>query len=177
MKSLRTMGKWAFIVTGSLTAIIGFWGLHNFRLALNGSTSLPENAFLMWAWPKTIWKGAVIAAYPPEAYSAQFQGLYFTKRVVGMPGDVVRHRDNAVCIEATCFPLHMKDGKPFAPPLPAGVIPPGHYAAFGTTADSLDSRYATVGLFDIKNVIAVGVSTNLLPHWKEIKKWADAKGY
>ncbi|WP_258028286.1 S26 family signal peptidase [Cereibacter sphaeroides] len=50
---------------------------------------------------------------------------------------------------------------PFAPALAEGVIPDGHYAAFGSSADSLDSRYATVGLFARETIRAVGVGTTL----------------
>lgn len=175
--TLRDLARRSFMVGGSLFVVAGFWLLHNGRLTLNASHSLPEPAYLMWAWPKVIWTGAVISADPPASYAARFDGLLFTKRVVGLPGDRIEHRDGAVCVAGECFPLALKDGAPFAPALAEGVIPDGHYAAFGSSADSLDSRYATVGLFARESIRAVGVGTTLVPHWKELKAWADAHGY
>jgi hypothetical protein len=48
-------------------------------------------------------------------------------------------------------------------------------AAFGTSPDSLDSRYATVGLFSTESIVAIGVGTDLIPNWKELQAWADAR--
>ena len=167
----------AVIGVGALFALSGFWALHNLRLTLNGSSSLPDNAFIMWAWPQWIWRGAVIAAEPPAAYRAQFEGFYFTKRVVGLPGDRVTHEGDSVCVGGSCFELAERNGQPFAEPLEEGVIAAGMYAAFGTSPDSLDSRYGTVGLFRAEQIVAVGLGTNLVPHWKELRKWAEAHGY
>ncbi|MFC3058408.1 S26 family signal peptidase [Paenirhodobacter populi] len=173
--TLRTLLRRSFIVGGSVFVVFGFWALHNFRLNINASESLPDHAYLMWAWPKVVWRGAVIAAVPPAAYAQSFEGYYFTKQVVGLPGDRIAHRDGAVCVAGECFSPALRDGRPFAEPLAEGVIPEGMYAAFGSAPNSLDSRYATVGLFSANDIVAVGFGTNLIPHWKEIKAWADAR--
>lgn len=169
--------RWSIITCGAVFCLAGFWALNAFRLNINASDSMPDHAYVMWAWPKLIWRGAVIAADPPEAYAGRFEGLYFTKRVEGLPGDRIFHVGNAVCIEARCFPLAIRDGEVFDAPLPEGLIPPGSYAAFGTSDDSLDSRYATVGLFARDRIRAVGFGTDLIPEWKELKAWLDARGY
>ena len=109
-------------------------------------------------------------------FSSPKDGMRLIKRIVGIPGDLIEHRGDQVCIAAECFPLAMKNGQPFAPPLAEGVIPDGFYAAFGTSADSLDSRYATIGLFSEERIHATGFGTNLFPHWTELKQWADARG-
>ncbi|WP_226554732.1 S26 family signal peptidase [Celeribacter naphthalenivorans] len=172
--------KWSFVAIGSMSAAIGFWALHDLRITLNGSDSLPENAFVMWTWPQVIWRGAVISAVPPEAYAEHFEGVYFTKRVIGKPGDLITHDGGALCVETDeskiCFKAIEREGQAFAPLTAEGVIPAGMYAAFGTTENSLDSRYSTVGLFPKENIIAVGVGANWIPHWKEIKAWSDARG-
>lgn len=169
--------RWSAIVAGSLAVATGFWSINALRLNLNASSSLPEHAFVMWTWPQFTWRGAVIAATPPAAYGQNFEGLLLTKRVVGVPGDVVTHEGGDVCVAGQCFSLFMKDGRAFAPPLRPGVIPEGFYAAFGTSEDSLDSRYDTIGLFDEDEIVAVGFGTNLIPHWKDLKTWADARGW
>lgn len=175
MTSIRAL-KYSFIVAGSLFVATGFWALSTVRVNLNGSSSLPFNAFVMWGWPKLVWHGAMIAAYPPPAYSEAFKGFYFTKEVKGLPGDIVRHDDDGrVCINSDCFTLATPNGKQFGSPLPEGPIPNGMVAAFGTSPDSLDSRYAEVGLFSLDRIVAVGVGTDLIPHWKDIKAWSDKR--
>lgn len=175
--SARLIARRGFMVLGTLFCLSGFWALNAFRLNINASTSMPDNAYLMWTWPKLVWRGAVIAALPPHAYADRFEGLYFTKRVLGMPGDRISHVDGAVCVNGTCHPPVMRGDAPFAPPLPEGVIPPGMYAAFGISPDSLDSRYATIGLFPRDRIVAVGFGTNLVPNWKDLKAWADGQDY
>jgi type IV secretory pathway protease TraF len=169
--------RWTVIVAGSLAVAAGFWSINALRVNLNGSNSLPENAFVMWTWPQLTWRGAVIAATPPPSYGQTFEGLLITKKIVGLPGDVVTHDGDAVCVAGQCFALFIRDGRPFAPPLAEGEIPEGFYAAFGASDDSLDSRYATIGLFEETRIVAVGIGTNIIPHWKDLKAWADARGW
>jgi type IV secretory pathway protease TraF len=171
------IAKWSAVVAGSLFVAAGFWTLSTVRINLNGSSSLADNAFVMWGWPRVLWHGAIIAAPPPAAYADQFKGFYFTKEVKGLPGDEITHDDAGnVCLRGECFEIALRDGKPFAPALPEGVIPEGMVAAFGTSPDSLDSRYATVGLFSTESIVAIGVGTDLIPNWKELQAWADARG-
>lgn len=163
------------MVGGCLFAAAGFWGLNAVRININASESMPDHAYVMWTWPQAKWRGMVIAAEPPEAYASHFEGFYFTKRIVGVPGDLVEHRAGAVCVAGECFALALRNGQPFAPPLAEGPIPAGHYAAFGASDDSLDSRYATIGLFSEDRILATGFGTDLIPHWTELKQWADAR--
>ena len=172
----KTLARWSFVIAGALFAVFGYWGLYNLRLTINASHSLPQHAFIQWAWPQVLWKGAIMSVTPPQVFAAQFQGLYFTKEVVGLPGDAITHNAaGEVCVSERCYPLWLKDGKPFSAAIAPGVIPEGMVAAFGQSADSLDSRYGIVGLFPQSQIAAVGFGTDLVPHWKELKAWLDAR--
>lgn len=174
--TFRSVARRSFMIGGVLFAAVSFWGLNALRINLNASGSMADHAYVMWTWPQTRWRGMVIAAAAPDAYARQFEGLFFTKRIVGLPGDLIEHRAGNVCVAGECFPLAMQNGRPYAPPVPEGPIPDGFYAAFGTSPDSLDSRYATIGLFSRDRILATGFGTNLIPHWTELKSWADARG-
>ena len=174
--SVKRAAKGSFMTFGVLFALFGYWALYNLRLTMNASQSLPQNAFIMWAWPQNLWKGAIISVTPPHVFAGQFQGLYFTKEVVGLPGDEITHNSTGeVCVSGHCYPLWLKDGQPFAAAIAPGVIPEGMVAAFGQSPDSLDSRYDVVGLFPMSQIAAVGFGTDLVPHWKELKAWLDAR--
>ena len=43
---LRPILRWGFVTTGSVVAILGYWGLANLQLTLNGSDSLPDTAYV-----------------------------------------------------------------------------------------------------------------------------------
>lgn len=162
------------IVTGIAIILAGFWTLQFVRITLNGTASLPDNAYVMWTWPKRITYGTIISAPTPEVFEEVFGGYYFTKKVVGLPGDEISHsEDGSVCVNNKCFKLVEQDGEPFAPAISEGVIPEGKYAAFGDSEDSLDSRYQIVGLFAKDDIYAVGFGTNIIPHWTDIKAWTE----
>lgn len=158
-------------------ALLAVAGLLSFfatstRIVFNGTHSLPHNGYLMFAWPKLVHRGGYIAASAPETYRDQFEDLVFVKRVIGLPGDEIRHDRGGICIEDNCFVPLLVEGTPFAPLTSEGVIPEGQYAAFADAPDSLDSRYDTVGLFTEAQIVAAGWPIPI-PHWKDIKSWLD----
>ena len=168
---LRPILRWGFVTTGSVVAILGYLGLANLQLTLNGSDSLPDTAYVQWRWPDTIWKGAIVAVPPPAVFGDRLSGASVVKRVAGLPGDVIQHNDGKVCVLPECFAPEMRGGKPFAPLLQEGVIPEGRIAIFGDAPDSFDSRYASFGLIPMDQVEAVGVALDGFPHWTRIAAW------
>ena len=150
--------------------LVLLYGATCVRITLNGTQSLPHNAYAMVVWPKIVWRGAYGAFEPPKTYHDTFSGLVFVKKIVGRAGDVVQHRDGKVCIAEDCFAPFMMDGAAFDAPLAEGTIGSSQYAAFAQAPDSLDSRYASVGLFHRNDLKAVGVPLPF-PHWKELSVW------
>ena len=137
-------------------------------LVFNATDSLRGHGFLAFKFPKPLIRGSVVVAPPPARYADKFEGLVFTKRLIGKPGDMITHEPGAVCITGHCFELAKRDGQSFGAPLEAGQIPPGFVALFGDTPSSLDSRYQAVGLFAISDIIAVGFAIPGFPHWSSL---------
>lgn len=149
-----------------------FFAVTSTRLVMNGSHSLPHNGYLMFSWPLIITRNSYVAAQVPAAYAEDLEGLVFVKRIVGLPGDILRHEDGALCVRTECFPAAQTGGAPFDALTAEGPIPAGFYAAFADAPDSLDSRYASVGLFARADILAAGWPIPI-PHWMEVKAWLD----
>ncbi|MEO0464884.1 MAG: S26 family signal peptidase [Pseudomonadota bacterium] len=128
---------------------------------INASPSLPNWAF--WLDKKTpITRGSLIFFEPPksELVETHFgkEPQMFGKRVLGMPGDVVRHEGDQVFI----------NGKPIATRLkqtslgisltkgPQGEIPEGCFYAGTDHPRGLDSRYAEIGFVCAKQIVGSG---------------------
>lgn len=137
-------------------------------VVVNATDSLKAHGFFVLKYPKPMVRGAVVLIAPPERFADKFEGLQFAKRLTGLPGDVIRHEGGAVCINAACFAQAQKNGEPFGTLLPEGRIPDGAIALMGESPSSLDSRYAEVGLFTTRDVIAVGVPIPWFPHWTDL---------
>ena len=139
-------------------------------VVFNATDSLRGHGFLAFKFPKPLIRGSVVVAPPPAIYADKFEGLVFTKRLIGKPGDEIVQVGGSVCIQGQCFEPATRDGQAFGRLLNAGVIPNGFVALFGETPTSLDSRYQKVGLFAIKDIIAVGFSIPGFPHWSALPK-------
>lgn len=119
-------------------------------LLINASPSLPNWAF--WLDKKTpIHRGSLIFFEPPQSgvVERHFGGgsQMFGKRVLGIPGDVVRHEGDAVLINgekvATLLAVTRR-GVPLTRG-PEGVIPKDCYYTGTSHPRGLDSRYAEIG--------------------------------
>jgi len=156
-------------ITGVVTAAL-FFVLAEGTVVLNGSTSLPHAGYFMLRWPLILSRGAYVAFQPPAGLAPHFEGLSFIKRIVGVAGDRVASNGESVCIAGICrtlLPTLSADG---VLATPEGVIPEGFIAVFGDSPDSLDSRYAVVGLVPTADVQAAGIPVPL-PHWREVQTW------
>ncbi|MEO0688690.1 MAG: S26 family signal peptidase [Pseudomonadota bacterium] len=128
---------------------------------INASPSLPHWAF--WLDKRApIARGSLIFFEPPKSELLETHfGIgpqMFGKRVLGMPGDVVRHEGEQVFI----------NGKPIATRLdetslgialtqgPQGVIPEGCFYAGTYHPRGLDSRYAEIGFVCTKQIMGSG---------------------
>lgn len=164
--------RWRLGAALLVLAGVLFFAVTSTRLVMNGSHSLPHNGYLMFSWPLIIARDSYVAAHVPAAYAEDLEGLVFVKRIVGVPGDILRHENGALCVASECFPVALVNGAPFDALTAEGPIPAGHYAAFADAPDSLDSRYASVGLFAREDIIAAGWPIPI-PHWTEVKAWLE----
>ena len=128
---------------------------------INASPSLPNWAF--WLDKQTpIARGSLIFFEPSKSKLVQRhfgkEPQMFGKRVLGMPGDVVRHEgaqvfinDKAIAtrLEKTRLGVSLTKG-------PQGTIPEGCFYAGTNHPRGLDSRYAEIGLVCAKQIMGSG---------------------
>ena len=143
----------------ALTAITG-WRDHH-ALLINASTSLPNWAFLIHHNRSPARGDYVFFEPPPSALIRRHFGsgpLLFGKRVLGMPGDTVRHWDRSVTINARLIAF-TKPASRLGEPLaigPSGVIPAGCYYVGTDHKDGFDSRYAAIGFICAARIVGTG---------------------
>lgn len=170
---MTRVGRNAVWVGTFLTMGLAYFVLAFGTFAMNGSASLPQNGYLMLRWPHIYPRNFYIAFDAPDIVSERFAQIPFIKRVAGRPGDEITVVGNTVCIVDVCRKLLPKLVDVGMKPLMAGVIPAGHLVVFGDTADSLDSRYNSIGLLPYEQVIAVGLPLPV-PDWVEVRAWLDS---
>ncbi len=142
--------------------------LDQFNIIMNASQSLDEPAFVVFEHPILLRRGAVVAAQMPDVLQDRFGDYQFVKRIGGLPGDeITLDADGSPCVNDACYPLWIKDGQPVAARISPGVIPDGHYAVFGTSPDSLDSRYGVIGLISEDQLIGRGWPLPMIADWRE----------
>ncbi|HZX25628.1 MAG TPA: conjugative transfer signal peptidase TraF [Telluria sp.] len=81
----------------------------------------------------------------------------FFKVIRGVAGDRITVHDRHIYVngvEMGWAKPHSVDGRALAP-IPAMVIPPGHYYVQGTSPDSFDSRYQASGLVRADQIVAI----------------------
>jgi len=155
---------------------IAFGGSALFTLAkadiiLNATDSLRSNAFVVYDWPLVLRRGAVIAADMPPVLADDFGEHAYVKVIRGLPGDeIVVLDDGVTCVAGYCAPPLIKDGAAWAPAIAPMVIPEGKYAVFGTSENSLDSRYDVIGLIPEETIHAAGFSVPF-PQWEVLAGW------
>lgn len=163
-------GRVALVACLSLFIVAGFFTLAFGRFVLNGTASLPHHGYLMWSWPNLPVRGAYVAFAAPKAVDQRFQNFSFVKRIVGLPGDLVKVKGATVCVEADCRTLLPELLERGLMPLAAGPVPEGSLVVFGDAPDSLDSRYGRVGFIAMDSIEAMGFPIPS-PHWKELRRW------
>ena len=159
------------VLVGIIT-LVGFYLLSAGTVVLNGTNSLPHNGYAMISWPISPWRGSYVAFDAPPVVDTRYRNLRFIKRVVGMPGDEIVWHGTSVCVAQVCRePLPSLTAQGFAP-LPRSIVPDKSYVVFGDVPDSLDSRYAVIGLVSLDQITAVGVPAPI-PHWTEVQTWFE----
>lgn len=145
------------------------------RVDVNYTNSLPDHVFItIKGWTSGIQYGDYIAyRFPNESPISPFRkGDHMVKIVLGKPGDEIKINDQrqvriirAGTLESTTdIPDFLggvnagisktvsRAGKRLEP-ISAGIIPEGRFYAYAPHADSLDSRYALVGLIGTDDII------------------------
>lgn len=162
-----TRGRVVLVGLATFGLVLAVYFHAAFALVLNGTNSLPHSAYAMVQYPKIIRVGSYSLFEPTEMFRRDFG---FVKEVIGLPGDVVEHRAGLVCVRARCLKPQTAYGA-LEVLTPQGVIPKDHYFMAGQTDDSLDSRYAALGLVHIDQIKAVGIAIPRFPHWTVLKDW------
>ena len=130
--------------------------IQRYRFAINQTESLPNWAFIADQTRKHPHRGELIAFVPPENPFYP-KGMVFGKIVAGVPGDRIELRGREVIVAGRPVGLAKpasRTGVPVAP-ISAGVIPPDHYFVMTPHPDSLDSRYAMIGLIPRARILGV----------------------
>lgn len=149
---LHLQRRWQWWVLTVIPVVL-FQGF--FMLSFNVLTdSLPHAAYLVFKLDREPVRGGYYAfhfigagPYPRDAP--------FVKEFAGVPGDVVAVVDREVFVNDRSVGVAKeltKTGFPLQP-IEAGAIPAGQYYVHAPNPDSLDSRYAMVGLISKTRVI------------------------
>lgn len=140
-------------------------------IVMNASHSLDEPAYVMLEHPVLLTHGALVSAQMPDILQARFGDFHFVKRIGGLPGDVITlDGDGSPCVNNVCYPPFIKDDAPISAPIAPGLIPEDHYALFGTSHDSLDSRYAVIGLITKDDLVGRGWPMPFMADWREVSQ-------
>lgn len=143
-----------------LLAVIAFHGgsqaLARYRFALNQTESLPNWAFIADQFNRTPQRGQLVAFVPPATpfYPA---GMVFCKIVAGVPGDRVEVRGRDFWVAGKFVGRAKERSRDGLAVLASrgGVIPRDQYFLMTPHPDSLDSRYALIGLVPKARVLGV----------------------
>ena len=140
-------------------------------IIMNASQSLDEPSFVMLDHPFWLSHGVVVSATMPSVLQANYGAYQYVKRIGGVPGDEITLDDaGSPCVNGVCYPVWFKDDAPVAPTIAPGIIPPNHYALFGTSPDSLDSRYSIIGLIPEDTLVGRGWALPIKADWREVSE-------
>ena len=156
-RSWRKVGAAAIVLVAALTLKTGQEVLTRYRVGFNETDSLGNWGYIVDTQKRQPARGNLVAFVVPdnEYYPT---GSSFVKRVAGVPGDVIERRDGQVFVAGSPVGLlktHDRSGRPVEPG-PVGIIPTGKIYVAGDHKDSLDSRYAVIGLVDSRRIIGIG---------------------
>ena len=145
------------LMTYLVLGIAVVWFGSNFKLAVNVTDSLPGKVYLIakGVLPQARNEPVAFVWHDPKRQTQYPDGVTFLKLVGGMPGDEITHDGRLISVnEWTLTPKEFaKTGVKLDPNPASGPIPPQSYFVVGMHKDSLDSRYAMVGLVYQKQVI------------------------
>ncbi len=156
--------RWLGVV--ALAAMLaGYQAIETWRsghaVLINMSDSLPNWAFLLTKGSAPAFGDHVFFEAPRSQLLAAHFGprpAPFGKRVLGMPGEVVRHHHRLVTVGVRVVgwtkPV-TRTGMPLARG-PQGRIPPGCYYVGTDHPDGFDSRYAAIGFVCRRQILGVG---------------------
>jgi len=159
-EKLRRFVSWSMLTVALIASLevlsmaLSPW----FRIGINGTESLPGALYLVIKNEIPEAPGDLIAFYPPHNRFYP-SGMFFIKKVRGMPGDVVRRRGGDFYINDTyvgAAKTRSHSGSPLQPG-PTGVIPKGQYFVWTPHPDSYDSRYEDIGWISEDRVIGRAV--------------------
>jgi len=128
---------------------------------INASPSLPHWAFWLDKGAP-IARGSLLFFEPPQSQLVEShfgkEPRMFGKRVLGMPGDVVRHDGSQVFINDKRIATRLEKTRLGVPLTkgPQGVIPDGCFYAGTDHPRGLDSRYAAIGFVCAKQIMGSG---------------------
>jgi conjugal transfer pilin signal peptidase TrbI len=159
---VETANKLAWVVLILVVPLVAFSA--RYTMTINTTPSLPIRLAII---EKGVFPSQVgqLVAFRSAGYATVPKGLVVVKKVMGMPGDIVRHiapRDPAhqaiAVIENGAQVVEQpvrKVSRSFRllPLGPVGRIPEMHYHVGGTHPDSLDSRYGYMGWVRADQVI------------------------
>ncbi len=153
MKAVRIV--WAVI--GALLLVQAFGVIHNrWEFGFNETESLPFWAFVVDKSHKAPQRGDYFQFLcPPNPYYPA--NSKFVKHVMGVPGDLVTIRGREFFINGVSVGIakeRSQTGRVAVMAQP-GVIPAGHYFMSAPHKDSLDSRYAMIGLIDQRRLVGI----------------------
>ncbi len=153
---------------------------HYITFVVNVTDSLPQKMFIVWKQEKSVGRGDFVA-FPWPKNLVYPKGIGFIKQVAGVPGDtvvvnenreftVIRQQSAASNIPGSTpealtqsvgrAKTHGEQGNMKGVPLElgfTGVIPEGYLYVYAWSKDSLDSRYAILGLVRKDQVIGRAV--------------------
>lgn len=128
------------------------------RLGINGTDSLPGLFYLVLKNEVPDTRGDLIAFYPPanRFYSPR---MFFIKKAIGLPGDVVSRKEEDFYLNngyIATAKTHSHSGV-LLKPGPTGVIPDSKYFVWTPHPDSYDSRYEDIGWISKDRIIGRAV--------------------
>lgn len=166
----RPRSAWTWPQQLALVAVLLVWALALLRLLVdptprvpllvNWTGSLPYTLAWLDRSPRVLQRGDLVVYRFDGTAIAHYPGLRrqpFFKRIAGLPGDRVTVQGRTVAVNGVDVGTAKDrawDRRPLQPIAP-GVVPPGHFYAQGSTADSFDSRYRSSGLVRVDQVLGV----------------------
>lgn len=129
-------------------------------LLVNWSGSLPYRVAWLDTSRQTLQRGDLVVYRFAGPAITDYPGLRaqpFFKRIAGLPGDQVTVQGRTVAINGVDVGTAKDrawDRRPLQPIAPV-TVPPGHFYAQGSSADSFDSRYRSSGLVRFDQVLGV----------------------